>query len=426
MHRQALALAVGFCALLAVPSRSPAAVTTTLFEHLKGFAIGTTGGQEGSVYVVDKTTDTNTGEALIEGTLRHAVNTATGPRWIKFDSTVFPLTTQVSIILKTPIYLKDNITIDGRGSHVLLRKRYSYADVDWTTYSNPARAECNVKPAPHVPAYDMGAILLLRSVKNVVITHIHFAKDYLNPEAIPSDLPALRDKQCFGDVIAIYNASTEQNTKYFDRIWINQSRFADCGDECIAITRSSSLTEGGVARKARITVSRNAFLNTYKGIVVGSGYEGMHKTELSLYLNRFYGIFERSPRAQDAKIHVFNNAYESWGPYGIGMVAYHTSAIQQNVFFAGAESYYPWRAYPIETGAPVIYPWSWGNKYYGVTNPTSYETTAPADPSAFYGYLTEGSGGTVENLDAMSFSTALQHIRDQADYREVANDVPNP
>ena len=382
---------------LAFLSSAPAkaTVTTGLFQDLKGFGSGTTGGQAGSIYVVDKTTDT--GE---EGTLRHAVETGTEPRWIVFSPTVFPANVKKAIYLETALEPRDNITIDGRGSYVSLRKRYSYADAQWNEVS-PTAAEC---VAVETPTYDMGPMLLLRSKKNIVITHIDFAKIY---EGTPPAYDII-DKQCFGDVITIYNAAGDQATQYFDKIWINQSNFVDCGDECIAITRGSS------AQRGNISISNNYFKNTYKAIVAGSGNEGTQWTALSIYQNRFLTVRQRSPRAQAAVSHVFNNAYENWLSHGIAVMSDHSTAIEQNVFYAGDRTIYPW----VAGGTPVTPPFSWNNQYYGVTNSSSYENAAPASPSPFDGRL-----GDAVDLSGMSFSAALNWIRAKAGWKDSINDA---
>src|SRR5687768_9996616 len=111
-------------------AQAQAQIETKLFAGLKGYAAATTGGQAGSIYRVTSRLDDGT-----PGTLRYGVQEVSkqGPVWIVFDPVAFPPDTKTAIYLTRQLDIvdKQDITIDGRGSYVSLRRRYHWSDVDW-------------------------------------------------------------------------------------------------------------------------------------------------------------------------------------------------------------------------------------------------------------------------------------------------------
>lgn len=370
-----------------------------LFNSLKGYAKGTTGGLGGELYNVTRTDD-----SLEPGTLRYALKVLTGPTWIVFDANVFPPNVKKSIYVDTPLNLRDNVTIDGRGSYVSIRKIYNWQDAQWTRVREGVY-ECD---AVSKPSRDMGSIMKIRSAKNIIITHLDFWQKIEGNE--PSY--AVKDKQCFNDVISIYNTAPDQTTKYFTNIWINQSSFQDCADECIGITRSSSRS------RSYITISNNSFKNGYKGIVIGIPDDYSYKTAVSIYQNRFVNMKQRMPRVQDAIAHVFNNVYENWGSYGVGAWDSTRVIVEENVFRAISQKNDPWRRY----GTSSSYVWARNNIFAGVSNPSAYET------SNYPKSHSEGGPWYYDDRVATSifkrgYSTAISQLRALSGWQNHPNDV---
>src|SRR5687768_741024 len=111
-------------------AQAQAQIETNLFARLKGYAATTTGGQAGTIYRVTSRLDDGA-----PGTLRYGVQETSkrGPVWIVFDPAAFPPDTKTAIYLTRQLDIvdKQDITIDGRGSQVSLRRRHRWSDVDW-------------------------------------------------------------------------------------------------------------------------------------------------------------------------------------------------------------------------------------------------------------------------------------------------------
>jgi len=189
--------------------------SSNLFNDLWGFGSGTTGGLNGTVYCVESTADDGS-----PGTLRYGIESLSGDTWIVFDPEHFPPATKTTIALSSRLDLdRGNLTIDGRGSYVSLRR---------------------IVPSGVCGGGD--EVILNRGFENIILTHLDFARTY----------PFDSTKEDCGDLVTIYNEDPEET--HFDNIWINQSDFYDCGDDCVSMAFFSAST------RADVTISRNQFL----------------------------------------------------------------------------------------------------------------------------------------------------------------------
>jgi pectate lyase len=250
-------------------------VGSALFDNHEpdGFGRGTTGGLGGRVYVVTSTADTE-----VYGTLHYGVERLVGPRWIVFHPNVFPPAVKTSIDPQRPLNVSgsrsddaNNLTIDGRGSWVSIRRSISWDDMEEHWFVAGTRTpwdpgdETTIAPAYECHEKDnVGPIVQIRSAKNIIITHIDFAKVRTGTPPPTPSMSVWLDDQCFDDMITVYNGDSERATTYYDRIWINNSEFRNCGDECVTVYSAS--TAGIIAG---VTLSRNLFANTHKGLMIG-------------------------------------------------------------------------------------------------------------------------------------------------------------
>lgn len=297
---------------------------SSLNQDLKGYASTTSGGLDRALYVVTSQKD----DKDLEGTLRYGVENfakANGGAWITFAKSVFPPDTVKTIYLDSPLDFTalQNITIDGRGSHVSIRRDYNYADATWVCDNVKKVCECN---EVENPSHKMGPVFKLRSSKNIIITHLEFLQKIFGTDPYPEGSGYEKDTQCFGDAIGIGNIAADQQTQYFDRIWINHNSFQYCGDECVSATRNSTQAI------ARVSVSNNSFKYSYKSMLIGIADDYAYRTRLSVYNNRFVGMKERSPRVLNQYAHVFNNLNEDYGLYAIGVMGDARILSEENVF----------------------------------------------------------------------------------------------
>lgn len=412
-------------------TRRSTVASSSLFEQLWGFGSATTGGLGGEVYTVTSSADTGG-----VGTLRYGVETLTGPRWIVFDATVFPATTKISILLNSPLRIDDDngdITIDGRGAYVSLKRDIAA--------ENPS--QCN-----------SGEIVTIRSSKNIILTHLDFARTY------PSGWSSHQREDC-GDFINITNSATNAmlcesgypyNTYWYDRIWINQSDFYDCGDECIGMTRFNC------DHRAYVTISRNEFIGIggtlgqdAKGIIVGldnnsdecdDSYEIPNfGIAVTMYQNRFYNVRDRLPRITHGYLRAYNNVFENWDSYGILASDYTRVMIEQNVFRGTASDTKndAWEYYVCDAkdewcvvDDPVIWArdntW-WVYNSHPCPSPPGGAGTGDCETSSFPACSTEGGpwyydcSDQMFNITGWTYSYALSYLRSLPGWKQVENDV---
>ncbi|OYW13650.1 MAG: hypothetical protein B7X02_01655 [Rhodospirillales bacterium 12-54-5] len=133
------------------------------------------------------------------------------------------------------------------------------------------------------------------------------------------------DKECLGDIITIYNLRT---ANVVDNIWLNKLHISHCGDGCIDMVRPVA----GV--NSNITISHNTIEDADKVMLAGTPYDYQHKDlpanarpyRISIYGNIFKNTTQRTPRADNAIVHVANNTYTDWNSYVV-------AAYNSEVFF---------------------------------------------------------------------------------------------
>lgn len=287
-----------------------------LSAELEGFAIEATGGFGGTVYEVTTTQDYDTDNERIPGSLRYAIEYSTSsPLWITFR-----LPIGSTIVLKRPLPLRSNLTIDGRGSDIRIANRIDWSRYEIDTNKTQGRQQCRMinKGGPK------GTLLSINRQRNIILTHLTFMRIGFKDSLWENLTPDL-DKECLGDVLSIYN-DVKSKDSYVDQIWINRSTFQECGDGCIDITRPDT-------RVGRISISNNIFRQTDKTMIIGTPYNAYarqdpssHRLEanvqngnfpyhVSLYGNRFEDVNERNPRISHALVHAYNNRYINWHLY---------------------------------------------------------------------------------------------------------------
>lgn len=408
---------------------------SVLFGDLWGFGDETTGGADGVLYTVlyHDGTSGDPDEATRPGTLRYGIETLTGARWIVFDETAFPAGQKKKITLKSPLRFQPgiadgNVTIDGRGSYVSLRR-----DISTENPSDPA--DCH------------GGIIQIVNSENIILTHLDFERTY--PAGWSSS-----DKEKCGDIVAAFNPANGVQCPLgqYDRIWINQSDFRDCGDECIGMTRY-----GCDPGRANVTISRNQFVGVgspdEKGILFGlddnsdatdTDYEiPNYGIAVSVYRNRFYNIGKRLPRMTHGYVRAYNNAFEVWESYGILASDYSRVIIEQNVFrgSSSAAKDDAWKYF--DCGGQLwctvesAYIWARDNKWWtysgtsacpsppggpgtGSCDTTSFPACSPTGP---WYYDCSEQMVAPATWTSWSYATALEFIRGQAGWKNAVNDV---
>lgn len=399
--------------------------SSTLMNGVWGWGANTTGGINGTRYVVTRNDDP---VPAVAGTLRYGVENLSGARWIVFDTTVFPPNTKKSIYLTKRLDVESNTTIDGRGSYVSIRKyaykagsTWSLPGSDTSPCNNTSVCECDSAG----PGTYAGPMMMLTSVKDVIISHLDFQFAY-----VAGTVPAAvsYDKQCFGDAIWIANSTGTQGTAYYDDIVINANDFHDCGDECIGVTRP---TTNSALPRAEIQISRNTFISSsdpflamYKGILLGGfGQPGLIKIAASVFGNRFVGVKERQPRVEGAVAHIYNNTLEDWKHSAIASRDDTAVFAEQNVFRAITRTDQAWLFSGISNALFCV-----RDSVFSTTaiSGVPASTTFPACGSADYP-CAHTTSDKMQQISGQSYVDAIAATRALAGWRNVTNDVcPNP
>jgi|GEM_PF-2702224 len=391
---------------LLTPSTIFASNRPDVFNDLWGYAKETRGGLGGKLYTVTRKDD-----AKEPGTLRYGIESLQGPTWIVFDPQVFPPNTDTPIYLDKYINFRDNITVDGRGSKVSIRKKSYWSDVTW---KNNRLWECVKKPNA---THDMGGIFKLHSVHNVIITHLIFRNEYVGTPPQPGGTALSLTElnlDCFGDTIGIYNLNGEVNTKTYDNIWINHSEFSYCGDECIGITRSSKLNT------SHITLSNNRIGPTTKGVLVGLSDDKAFGINLSMYRNHLINLRMRCPMLTNAILHSYNNIFENWFEYCLGLDMNTRAIIEQNVFIGGSLPTNLWLKLPTAINSEV---WLKNNLISGVTDVNQFTNTAfPICSNKTGGSWYYDCSVPTINISALSLEQAHTKIKNYVGWKTTSND----
>jgi hypothetical protein len=379
---------------------------STLFYELWGFGSGTTGGLGGRLYVVTRRDDPLPTQP---GTLRYGVESLSGPTWIVFDEQVFPAASKRMIYLNATLQARSDLTIDGRGSYVSLRRAYYLDHVNWERIGAD-KWQCHYEAAHRGEG---GPIVELRSAKNVIFTHLEFQQEYRNAIDDPG-VPDISNytrltMDCFGDAISIFNLAGEESERQYDRIWINHSEFRQCGDECIGVTHPNE------TRRAYLTISNNLFAVTNKGFLLGGlSTDAPFMIAASFYRNRFVGVNGRQPRVGKAYAHAFNNVYEDWKATAIAAHSYSRVLVEHNVFRPITTTGGSWS---VDAGAIDARLWA-RNNVYSVAG-TFTTPSFPACNSAWY----YPCNVPIISIARLSYADARDTLRPLAGWKDVSNDV---
>lgn len=311
-------ITASFVRLAAAETATAEAVRWDLLSsELEGFGSETTGGLGGLIYDVTDARDYAVGETAVAGTLRYGIDRyGARPLWIRFAKLGDG---PQKIVLKRTLYLPSHVTLDGRKADVSI-----VTEVDWTKYEEVwagSRNQCAIRDTSTTL---LTTLLAIRGSYNVIITHLKLGRDGYKS---PWEDDATLDKECLGDMIAIYNKPTVAT--YTTKIWLNHLSIGQCGDGCVDITRPANKAEF-------ISISNSKFSQTDKTMLLGSPYDlnsitipaGEYYPRVSLYRNLFDGVNERNPRASSAIVHAYNNIYSNWGSYIVAAEA-------SKVFFEG-------------------------------------------------------------------------------------------
>jgi pectate lyase len=162
-------------------------------------------------------------------------------------------------------------------------------------------------------------LILIKDRRNIIITNFTFTRGhYHNPLWGDENI----DKQCLGDMISIFNSVSATTANAVTKVWINKSSFANCGDECIGITRP-------VLNASQLfSISYSRFTMTDKTMILGGDLAsdstesnvkyipyGERPYRISLYRSYFRETTQRNPRTMSAILHIYNNIFSDWDAY---------------------------------------------------------------------------------------------------------------
>lgn len=236
-----LALAVS------MPAKSVTVEDSTLLLQREGYGRNTTGGQNGTLYIVNTKADYDetANENPIAGSLRYGVEQMSGRRWIVFDHSLFTSPQNYNRVaaffdLKRPLEISQgDITIDGRsgaangqGRVVVLSRQYNWSN--YRVIQNDTGNSCEaLKDSSGRTLENTGGIIEIAGAQNVIFSHLVFRQFRTGSPALP-----VAEEECFDDQISIFNEypktsaypddgdpSLLNSDDSYDRIWINRSQF---------------------------------------------------------------------------------------------------------------------------------------------------------------------------------------------------------
>jgi pectate lyase len=217
-------------------------------------------------------------------------------------------------------------------------------------------------------------------------------------------------------MISVDNLDANRATEYYDRIWINRSEFRDCGDECVAVTSSSS--NGTLAR---VTVSHNLFAFTNKGLMITGGATPIPPLRMglaaSVYQNRFVSVMMRQPRVERAYADVFNNLYENWLSKAIDARDYSRVMVEQNVFRSVTTPSGAWTYSGVDAHL-----WARNNVKSTSAITGTNRSPFPACSSAGGPFYNDCSV-RMFSLSSTSYTVARDWVRARSGWAQAANDV---
>jgi pectate lyase len=239
----------------------------SLFVRREGFGANATGGLHGRIVTVTSNQDSGS------GTLRAAVEGATGPVWIRFA-------TDMTIALSTPIQLRSNVTVDGRGSNVQITRN---------------------------------GLMITGGVSNVILTNLTIRDDIDVLNNVPVD-----DRT--HDAVHISNAHS---------IWLHALSLSNFGDGLVDVTSGAR----------DVTVSWSRFQNHDKTMLINSYYtwdpylnaSRDARNRVTLHHNVFQTC-QRLPRLVFGKAHLYNNLMQEWSSYAVSVGLEGQALVENNIF----------------------------------------------------------------------------------------------
>jgi pectate lyase len=272
---QLLTLAVGFLfAAHSAHAQFPSYQQSLLNERV-GFGRNATGGAGGEIYWVTKLTDDYT-----YGTLRWGLEQDDNPRWIMFavNGTIN--------LPNTPIQVRSNKTIDGRGASITL-----------TTFGL------------WIGSYDANG--QLHGSRNVIVENVTLAN---------------------GTTSTILNAiMIEQGAT---DVWVDHCTFINLPKMGIDVTTANpSYTTDVTVSWCRFSWSSTGFNSPM--LFGADPYEqNGQNMRVTLHHNFFVSQAGRSPMVRFGKFHCFNNYLYDWGVYGMASFSSAQLYTENNIFYA--------------------------------------------------------------------------------------------
>ncbi len=259
--------------------------------------------------VVNKTSD-NAGDEAVQGTIRHAVESARNAgkdamTWIVFDPRAFPPDTGGAVELRRELVLGSNTIVDGRGAKVTL---WSRRDVHLLKIDNAKNVILK-----NLILHKTAPFARSKAEKNIVFP--------VGPH--PGIEPDRPPKGADRDGISIRGAS--------DGVWIDHCTLYLCGDESIGV-----MSDPGV-RHTSLTVSWCKFYDQYYVALIGHTTEEKKADErirLTFHHNRIIGGARRNPRVNRCAADIYNNHLEGWKDWGMAANAASRVLVEANVFEA--------------------------------------------------------------------------------------------
>jgi pectate lyase len=273
---QLLALAIGLLYSAHSAQAQYPDYQQALLNERVGFGRNATGGAGGEIYWVTSLADDYT-----YGTLRWGLEQDDNPRWIMFavNGTIN--------LPNTPIQVRSNKTIDGRGASITL-----------TTYGL------------WIGSYDANG--QFNGSRNVIVENVNLS----NGITYGTVLNALMIQEGAGDV------------------WVDHCTFTNWPLTSVGITaaRPSTYTDVTISW-CRFAYTAGAF-NSPILITTSPSEPYGENIRLTAHHNFFDRQKQRSPMVRRGKVHCFNNYLVNWDIYGMSSYYYAQLYTQNNIFSA--------------------------------------------------------------------------------------------
>ena len=234
----------------------------SLFSQREGFGRSATGGAGGECYQVTSAADSG------PGTLREAIESANGPRWIVFAG-------NMTIDLVTSIRMRPQITVDGRGHNVTILNR---------------------------------GFQIYNASRNIIITNLSMNGQNRDPEE---------------DAVSIANGA--------HTVWLNRLSLQAYGDGLIDVTNGATDVTISWVRffnhdKVMIMNSYDESGDVF------AQFDRDSKARITLHHSVFYGTTQRHPRIVFGRAHIYNNIFHDWKYYGLSVGLEAQALVENNFF----------------------------------------------------------------------------------------------